>query len=269
MAEHPLSPFKAKLDRADKSLRTFNTEYGRFSRRKPLRAQVAVDFQSGWNTAQITNAESPPPLLSVLIGESLYHGRSALEHLVWAMVKKNHKEPGYTNTFPIFDALLARRGSLTSAEAFIEITQRNQLAGVPVEAVKLVERCQPYHAPDASIHFLSILNRMARDDRHHALHGSYVGGMGDDIRNLFQTEPGVVITDFENLLRFGEGVAEGTQLARFRVAPLIRKPRVRVEGDLPTFIAFGERPSALIRFQDFHEINQNLRKVVSLFEQFV
>jgi hypothetical protein len=38
--------------------------------------------------------------MSVFIGESLYHGRSALEHLVWGLVKVNHKKPGRHNSFP-------------------------------------------------------------------------------------------------------------------------------------------------------------------------
>jgi hypothetical protein len=45
--DHPLAPFKAKLDRADKRLRTFNNEYRRFSKGKPLRADIDVDFQGG------------------------------------------------------------------------------------------------------------------------------------------------------------------------------------------------------------------------------
>jgi hypothetical protein len=266
---HPLAPFKAKLDRADKSLRTFNTEYRRFSKRKPLRASIKVDFQSGWNTAYIAHAEPLPPLFGVLLGESLYHGRSSLEHLVWALVKANRKKPGQHNTFPIWRSGTAAR--------FMEVTNRSAsakkragaLRGVPKAARTLIESLQPYRAPDPSAHFLSILDEMARDDRHHALHGSFTAGRGENIEHLLRPAPGVHITDYETLLEFGRELVEDTKLARFRVTPLTRYPQVDVEGDLPTLIAFGDRPSRLVRVVDFHEINTNLRKLIGPFEEFL
>ncbi len=266
---HPLAPFKAKLDRANESVHTFDREYLRFAKRHPLRVNVEVDFQSGWHTAYIFEAEPVPPSFAVLIGESLYHARSALEHLVWAMVKANHKKPGHHNSFPLLG-----EGSTAS---FMAATNRPRekkkppgaLVGVPKRARALIESLQPYHAPDPSTHFLAVLNRMARDDRHHALHGSWIGGEDIDFRHIFRVPRGVEITEYVPLLERGRRLVADAKLARFRTNPLSRQPKVYVEGDLPAFIAFGDRRTGLIRFRDFHDINTNVAKVVSMFEEFL
>lgn len=269
MSQHPLAPFKAKLDRANKSLHTLNDEYRCFTERHPLRADVKVDFQTGWNTAYIAEAEPIPPTFAVLIGESLYHARSALEHLVWAMVKANHKKPGHHNTFPLW--------SFGSSKTFMAATNRvgtrkqapGALRGVPQKARTLIESLQPYNAPDPSSHFLAILHRMARDDRHHALHLDWIGGEGGNVRHLLQAPPGVEITAYEPLLERGRRLVANAQLARFRTNPLSRNPKVYVKGNIPAFVAFGHRKTGIVRLRNFQEINVNVAKVVSLFEEFL
>lgn len=266
---HPLAPFKARLDRADESLRTFNREYGEFAKGNPLQADVKVDFQSGWNTAYIARAEPIPPRFSVLIGECLFHGRSALEHLIWAMVKANHKKPGKHNSFPV--------QSTGTTKAFMIDTNRPKkgrhnagpLRGVPKQARTLIETLQPYHAPDAATDWLTVLNEMARDDRHRAPHGSWAGGRGEDVRHLLVPKRGVEISDYSNLLEHGRRLVPGTKLARFRTRPLTRNPNVYVEGDIPAYIAFGHRRTRLIRLEDFKTINDTLYKVIGIFEEFL
>lgn len=264
-----LTGIRAKLDRADESLRTFDCDYRRFTKQKPLKVGVDVNFETGWNTAYIEEAESLPSRFGVLIGESLYHGRSALEHLVWALVKANHKKPRKDHTFPIWEKPQRMKGSLSNAGSFIAITKRKELAGVPVAAITLIESLQPYNAPNPPHHFLAILNRMARDDRHHALHASFVGGRGENIERIFRLRRGVHITEFHNLLVYGKSLVHGTKLARFRVTPLTRYPQVRVEGKLPTLVAVGERPAGLLLLADFYGINAHLRQVIGPFKKFL
>ncbi len=110
---------------------------------------------------------------------------------------------------------------------------------------------------------------MARDDRHHALHGSWIGGDTGDFRHILRTRRGVVITEYVPLLEQGRRLVAGTKLARFQANPLSRKPKVYMQGDVPAFVAFGDRRTGLVRFHDFHEINVGVAKVVSLFEEFL
>jgi hypothetical protein len=277
VADSPLAPLIAKLDRADETMRAFDDELGRLSHAKPLKVEVDVDFQSGWSTAYLLHAEPNPPSLSVLIGESLYHARSTLEHLVWALDKANHKKPGEHNSFPIETT----RGAIP----FLEFQRRKpgegrsrdkggKLLGVNLQAATLIERLQPYHRPNPSEHFLAVLNRMARNDRHRALHAAHVGGrwLNDepiDIVPIFVPARGYRITEFQNTLRYGKALVRGTQLARWRALPLTRQNYVSVKGDIPSFIAFGDRKVGHIFAQDFKKINAVLRECIRPFEQFL
>jgi hypothetical protein len=258
----PLAPLVAKLDRADESLRALDDKLSGVANGKPLRIGIDVDFQSGWNTAYIEHAKPLPVDASVLVGESLYHGRSTLEHLVWALVKANHKKPGKHNTFPI-----ATEG--TTAR-FLEVTNRPRegrrrpgaLRGVPKQARALIESLQPYNRSNPSDHWLSVLNQMARDDRHHALHASYavVWDDGARIRSLFHAHRGYEITQFRDLTRSRRSLVSDAKLARFRVKPLTRNPKVSVKGDLPVHIAFGGDPRVLL--DSFKTINRLLRDLI-------
>jgi hypothetical protein len=276
MTQHPLAPFLAKLDRADETMRAFDKELARVSHAQPLKVAVNVDFQSGWSTAYILRAEPVPPSLSVLIGESLYHARSTLEHLVWALVKANHKKPGRDHTFPVWSKPRRMLGSPSDSDSFIKITKRKELAGVPIAAIALIERLQPYNRPDPSESFLSVLHRMARDDRHHALHGAHTGGRTLDsdgllvnIEPTFVPARGIHIVKFENLMRQGKALVRGTKLARWRTIPLTRENHVSVQGNIPSFLAFGDRKIGHILAQDFKKINDALRDYLAAFEEFL
>jgi hypothetical protein len=255
----------------------FDRKLRRFADANPLIVGVEVDFQSGWSTAQVIHAEPIPPSLSVLIGESIYHGRSMLEHLVWALVKANHKKPGEHNSFPIESI---SRGHATFATYHCRVPgggrdRGGKLRGVSKGAVALIEGLQPYHAMNSRGHPLAVLDEMATYDRHRALHAAYSGGRGPDYKGMVDLEPIFIargryrIIEFRSLLRHGQRVIAGTKLARFRALPLMRKNKVGVEGELPKFIAFGSREIGFVYAQNFKTINTELRKLLGLFEQFL
>lgn len=275
MSGDALEPLLAKLDRADETMRAFDRKLRRFSDTKPLIVGVKVDFQSGWSTAKVGYAEAIPLSLSVLIGESVFHARAALEHLVWALVKANHKAPGEHNSFPV----ATTRGK----RPFMEHHWRpasgrdlgGKLRGVNKRAGALIESLQPYHAANPANHLLTVLDVMAANDRHRALHASYSAGRGPGYKGMVDLAPLFVpsrryrIVEFRGRLRHGQRVVTGTELARFRVEPLTRKNKVRVEGDLPKFIAFGNRQIGFVYAQQFKTINGEIRKLLRLFEEFL
>jgi hypothetical protein len=275
VASDPIAPLIAKLDRADETMRAFDEEMRAIGHDKPLRVRIDVDFQSGWSTADVLDTQPIPLIVGVLVGESLYHARSTLEHLVWALVKANHKKPGEHNSFPVE---ITRRKRPFMEYHWREPAGRDlggKLRGVSKRAGAVIESLQPYHRPNASEHFLAVLDAMAKDDRHRSLHGSHTGGRGPDYAGIVDLEPifvptrGYRIVEFRNLLRHGKGLVPGTKLARFRVDPLARNNKVGVKGDIPTFIAFGNRETGFIFAQDFKRINASLRKVLGLFQEFL
>ena len=269
MADSPLAPLIAKLDRADESLSALDHEIRTLADGKPLRFEIDVDFQTGWNTAKIEHAEPLPPSASILLGESLYHARSALEHLIWGLVKANHKKPGKHNRFPVVNQGTPEKFMADMNRPRCGRHSAGPLRGVPKGARTLIERLQPYNTSHGDSHYLSILNRMARDDRHHAVHTSFVGGHALDIEHLFRPLPGYRITEFQNLMRNGKGMVCGTKIARFRVEPLTRNPKVGMEGDIPVLIAFGDRAHGVVLIGDFKSINESVRNLIGFFQKFL
>lgn len=243
--EHPLRPIFLKLDRADEHIHTVNR--GKFAHAHPLAVGFKADFKAGWHTAYFEKGERhPPPELNVIAGEALYQARSALEHLVWALVKANHKKPGKDHTFPLLPVPVGTKG-LANAQAFIAKTKVKELAGVPMAAIALIEKLQPYNTGNRSDYALTILHRMARDDRHRAPPSSFVG---------------------KALLRENQSIVVGqTNIARLKIEPLSLKPKVYVQGELPTFVAFGPR-TAMLTLPAFQHLNSTVRQVLRLFEQF-
>jgi len=266
----PLAPLVAKLDRADESLHSLDDEMRAISNGEPSTILTELDFKTGWHTVEIVHVEPVPPRPSVLVGESLYHGRSVLEHLVWALVKANDKTPGKDHTFPLWDKPPCLKGVSDTKDAFIGITKRKQLAGVPETAIALIEGLQPYRRPEPARSFLSILNNMARDDRHHAIHSSFVGSRPvTDMQSWFRVPRGVHFTEFQPLLREGQRVVADTKIARFRLSKHGRYPQVQMEGRLPIFVAFGSDAARMVVVGDFQQINTQLRGIIEPFAEFL
>jgi hypothetical protein len=165
-----------------------------------------------------------------------------------------------------------RRGE-TEAEAFIRVVKRKELAGVPVAAIALIEGLQPYNRSDTTSYFLSVLHDMARDDRHHAIHASFVGLRSIPAKALegrFRPLRGSTITDFLPLLRPGKRIVAGTKIARFRLSRWGgRYSKVRVEGGVPAFIVFGETKTRLVAPEAFKQINGRLRDLLKAFAEFL
>lgn len=267
MPGHPLDGAYAKLDRADEHVRTLHCELKMLLKDKPLRVFFKFNAKSKWHIAYVRGADIPPRL-SVIAGEIVFHDRSALEHLAWMLVKRNKKKPRKNNSFPIWE-----RGN---KEHFLRDTLRPRkgkqragtLYGVRHDAAALIEELQPYNASDPTRQVLAVLNRLARDDRHRTLHGSFIGTNPDDLQQLFIPHRGVEIVGFRTLLRERQSLLiEGTKIARFRIVPTSAEPQVQVEGQVPALVAFGDRKK-VVPFFDFYKINESVRKVIDRFQRF-
>lgn len=266
--EHPLKPILLKLDRADEHIHTLSCEFQAFTKENRLRLGSKVDFKTGWHTFFVEGGQRlPPRRLSILAGESLYQARSALEHLVWALVKTNHKKPGRHNTFPVMRQPIGTKG-LTDQEAFIAKTKLDELRGVPMAAITLIERLQPYNTGNSPDYWLTLLNDMARDDRHRLPHPHFVGGKPEGVEPLFIPHKGATITAFKTLLRENRSIVVGqTKVARVKIHPLSHQPKVHVNGVLPTVIAFGDR-RAMLQLGAVYELNTMTRVAVHAFQKF-
>jgi hypothetical protein len=109
---------RLKLKRADARLNALDRQLNRWGKRHPIVIVNKLDFQSGWYTCYISQAEPLPARFAIPVGESLYHGRSVLDHLVWALVKANGKTPGKQHEFPILSDVRGRRKRERKKAAF-------------------------------------------------------------------------------------------------------------------------------------------------------
>ena len=257
-----------KLRRADDRLRGLKRQLDTFARRHPIIVGTELDFETGWHTSYIRKADPLPQRLAVPVGESLYHGRSVLDHLVWALVIANGQRPGKHHEFPILGVPPERRRGESAAAAFIRTDGSNKLVGVHRDAIEVIEGLQPYHRPLEASYVLSVLNEMARDDRHHALHVGWM--IMADPRSMAQPRlslpRGVVVTAWEPLFRAEATLDVGTRLGRFRLSRYRRNVEVGLQADLPVLVAFGEQRRLVLG--EFHTINAELRKLLARFEQF-
>jgi hypothetical protein len=263
-----MSLMRLKLKRADERLDALHRQLGRWGKRHPIVIVNKLDFHSGWYTSYIRKAEPLPARFAIPVGESLYHGRSVLDHLVWALVEANGKTPGKQHEFPILFGVSGRRKWERQKAAFIRTNGSGKLVGVHKDAIAVIERLQPYNRGNHPNYFLIALNEMARDDRHHALHVARI--MLADPRNLVESSirvpKGITITAFEPLFKPGDSLKACTKLARFRVSRYRRKAEMGMETDLPVDVAIGERH---VRLAEFKALNTHLRELLSLFEDFL
>ncbi|MBI1321447.1 MAG: hypothetical protein GC168_21195 [Candidatus Hydrogenedens sp.] len=95
----------------------------------------------------------PPPIkIGILTGEAVHQMRSALDHLVWAVIYTNTKErPSTRCSFPLCE----------NPKTFRENFYGNLLQGMPVGAIDQIEKFQPYNfveLPESAYYPLKMLS---------------------------------------------------------------------------------------------------------------
>lgn len=92
-----------KVDRANAHFIGLKTEIEAFGNRQLDRVGVYQDRQTGEEVYRLDRpTENPPQKLNAVIGDALFGYRSALDHLMWALVRVSGRQPDETTAFPIF-----------------------------------------------------------------------------------------------------------------------------------------------------------------------
>jgi hypothetical protein len=266
---HQLAGIWAKLDFADECMATRDDEWDGPEHIKALRIAFEYDPKTDWHTAYITGIHDMPRLC-MLAGASLYQARSALDHMVWVLVKRNHKKATGDHSFPIFPT--------GNRESFMRGMRRparrrgrhGELHGVRRSAVSLIEQFQPYNSsqgPESTS--LLALHRLAKKDRHRTLTESLAWMTRSAIRPLFLAPDGCEIVGYRDLLRDPQinRVVQGTKLARVRMKPAACEPEVNVEGELPVNVGFGEG-TTFQSIQALKDICRNTHTIIEVLDTF-
>lgn len=105
-----------------------------------------------------------------IIGEIVHGDRSALEQLVWQLVRLNGATPSSDHTFPVRTSEPEGGFADSTRKSWRDQRGRDRhgpLFGISDQALAIIEACQPYHGGDALL--LRDLHRYWNTDKHQTL----------------------------------------------------------------------------------------------------
>jgi hypothetical protein len=163
---HPLEGIAERLKRADENILNVDSEIKRFLKETGNPEVVYRELKAVEEFRQFWSHQTVPPRFGVLISEILHHYRSALDNLVWELLRQAGHSPKNPNLieFPIF-------GTRPTAPDKISKFNR-KIEGVSSAAYTIIESLQPYNAVSQwkGPHFaLLVLHDMNRFDKHREL----------------------------------------------------------------------------------------------------
>jgi len=112
-----------------------------------------------WNALVCTDVLRPPPVeFGLIAGDSIHNFRTALDHVVCALIRVNGKEPKRANQFPI---------QVTAPDDEAKKRIRRNLARMRPEARKRINELQPYLDPASErSRALRLLSLLDNADKH-------------------------------------------------------------------------------------------------------
>lgn len=156
------SKVERKLIRAEQHIRALKKSVARYSRSQPHKV---IPKAKGKKKVHV--AKRPPVEISILAGEAVYQMRSALDHLVFQIIKKNsatlHTGWQKNCSFPIWLARPTRTPPVPKS-AF-----SRQLPGISDAAFACIEGMQPYNGTNAVRTCLRFLGHLSDIDKHRYL----------------------------------------------------------------------------------------------------
>jgi hypothetical protein len=191
--------------------------------------------------------EDMPFRLGVLVGDFIHNLRSALDNLVWGLVKHRGGRPTKKTQFPIF----------SDEEKWDPFIAKN-LPKLQAEEIAALESMQPFRVADPEErkgHYLALLAWLSNRDKHRYLHpsvGFLISPAASNPGGFWNPEPEMYFARNNDAGRF-EGAEfpehelgrTPTVIARARITPAGPEPRM-ILLDSRFAITFTERRLALL-----------------------
>ncbi len=186
---HPLDGARAKLDRAKQHLAALGRLEKRFWEDNEPRFEHSAEVLDGgrYFVARVYGlVDHPNPRLALIAGDAVHNMRSALDHLVQALVTANGCDPKRSNEFPIRETEPDDSDKRRKFKA--------KLAGMHPDDVKAIRGLQPYANPGSQeAAWLVHLDKLDNEDKHRVLLTRYTVGLGpnphDPPRILWSAKP--------------------------------------------------------------------------------
>jgi hypothetical protein len=261
--EPSLEGVRAKLGRADEHLRSLDAEVPSFLADKPHEFRGHIDRKASRYFVTVHIKQEPPIAWSVIVGEFVHNLRSALDHLVWQLIVAAGREPiggSGGNQFPIFTV---KPGDLRKRKCLFN----KQLRGLPRYGRAIINQMQPYHARrDARLRPLAVLADLSNEDKHQAILPAFASIPQEPLED----GPGfdlVAVTDVAEFDRMeiyvNRPLEDGAETMSADIEITGPNPHVKMKGNLPFDIAFGQR---MIPLEQLTIVRNAVNEIVSGFE---
>ena len=231
---HPLDGVRAKLERADEHLEILYGEVARFLYGKPYELVLEYDAENVTWIVHMRIHRDPPIRIATVAGDCIHNLRSALDHLVYALVEKAEGTPGKHTRFPLF---------LTET-AWLSGHARNT-EGLSPAMVAEIDALQPYHGSHKDghpvTHPLWHLEQLWNWDKHNLLVPT-VGSMEGLRRVGYSPNDDVGTWMSSSYLEPGAPVEDGTELFRMRYADPGPNPEMEMHGDITFDVTLSSGP---------------------------
>jgi hypothetical protein len=156
----PLDGVRFKLTRAQEHADALHAQVEAYFEQvpKPYETRMDLDQETGEFAMWITVREEPNPHWGVVIGDFLHNVRSALDHLMAALVTAEGNPVTHRTQFPIFTERMA-----------FEARAAPMMDGASAAARAVIEELQPFQVSHPDEHPLEILRRLSNTDKHRLL----------------------------------------------------------------------------------------------------
>jgi hypothetical protein len=260
-----LTGVHAKLDRAEEHMDSLRDEI------RPLMEGLSfAEFETRHNVLDDSysvimreTAALPVVRWGVMLGDVCHNMRSALDHLVAALVPAGQVQRHHQ--FPILPTALNWANEMNKP--------KNMLQHVDPSHVAIIESAQPYMA-NTGLPGLAVLHRFSNNDKHRLIHAAVTSLTDQPLITVQWAIPTTVISvDY----RPGKPIRDGDELARFRpnVYTGIRVRRdglveltdaeMRTTAGFSCTTVFGEPGNEDTRLGDFRETLKDIRQLVNQF----
>jgi hypothetical protein len=149
-----LEKIRAKTDRADEHIKELDAAVRVFLDSCPYEVRLNPNHQTGRIEWTLTSGRVIPIQIAAIAGDAIQNLRSALDHIVWALVLANNAKPkdGVTG-FPISE----------TAKQYTSSSFRRKIEGIGPEALRAIDALRPYKNGNPTLWQLNSLN--VRDKR--------------------------------------------------------------------------------------------------------
>jgi hypothetical protein len=144
-----------KIRRADEHIAAFGVALRAFWATEPFEISVDANADTGRNLNMVVRAEPIPENLRAIAGDCIQNLRSALDHLVNALVLSNGGTPSNQNEFPVLQGPISNNGERKNFD--------RKVKGMRQEAKDQILSMKPYQGGDNT---LWRLHEFSRTDKH-------------------------------------------------------------------------------------------------------